>query len=360
MSIVTDDRANLGALEKELKEGGEFYEFVKFIKDHPEEKLVLCCRGNGSPKNVVIYYNNHKVWELYIGRGKKLSVRISFDHARYSEDWKEKLEMLCSEEFQFHSSRFQNINNVIQKKPRKNKSSKITYSYTIGELVSTKEKFDKKFVQDSYNIIKSIIKDYFNKDLKIDFFKKQIEKDNYVVQTHKSYIEKIRQQEIYNEFANHTNGLYIYDLEFAQRRIKGKKDNKNQPDMLGIKFEKGEPKCLVLIEVKSTKSAMEGGKSGLKEHLQGMENYLKEKTFIQNRKIEAKNIITLYKELGLHNAENINNEANYTKLSTGIMVILTDEAAKTFESKYRKNLEKYLPEYKIMPPDTKGRIIIKK
>lgn len=360
MNNVVDNRANLGPLEKELKVGGAFHEFVKYIKNHPEEKLALCFRGNGSPQNAVIYYNNHKVWELYIGRGKKLSVRISFDHARYSEDWKKKLERLCSEEFQFHSSKFQDINNAVQKKARKNESSKITYAYTIGELVSAKAKFDKQFVKDSYKIIKQIIVDYFNPNLKIDFFKKYIERENYINKKHKSYIEKIRQQEIYNEFVNHTNGLYIYDLEFAQKGIKRKEKNSNQPDMLGIKFENNKPKSLILIEVKSTQSAMEGKTSGLKKHLNKMEEYLKEDEFIKNRKIEAKDIITLYKELGLHNAENINNEADYTKLSTGIMVILTDEAAKIFESEYRKTLEEYSLDYKIMLPDAKGRIIIKK
>ena len=98
-----------------------------------------------------------------------------------------------------------------------------------------------------------------------------------------------------------------------------------------------------------------------------MEKYLKDKDYIHNREIECKDIIELYKELKLHNAENISENLNYSNLSKKIIVILTGEATGYFKrniSRYSKNnkdksLLNYLKGYDIKEDD-KGRIIISK
>ena len=361
MEYSNDNRANIGNLKKEIIDGGAFYEFVRFVKENEnKDKLALCFRGNGNPKSVIIYFNNHIIWKLYINKNNKPCVSISFNHARYTKDWKKILQELISPKFEFYG------NTNIRKIKNNNRSGKITYSYTIGDLFSSKEKYDREFVEGSYKLIKSIVDDYFNKNLDIDYFRREIEKENNISR-HREYIEKIEQQKIYNEFNNCNNGLYVYDLEFAQRSIKGKIKHKNEPDMLGIVFKDNKPKDLAFIEIKSTESAVTDKNSGLKRHIEQMEKYLKDKDYIHNREIECKDIIELYKELKLHNAENISENLNYTNLSKKIIVILTGEATGYFKrniSRYSKNnkdksLSNYLKGYDIKEDD-KGRIIISK
>ena len=361
MEYSNDNRANIGNLKKEIIDGGAFNEFVKFVKENEnKDKLALCFRGNGNPKSVIIYFNNHIIWKLYINENNKPCVSISFNHARYTKEWKKILQELTSKKFGFYG------NTNIQRKINKYASGKITYSYTIGNLTSSRAKYDREFVEGSYKLIKSIVDDFFNKDLDIDYFKKEIEKED-SKSRHGKYREKIEQQKIYNEFNNCNNGLYVYDLEFAQKSISGKDKHNNEPDMLGIVFKDNMPKDLAFIEIKSTESAVTDKNSGLKSHIESMEEYLKDKDYIHNREIECKDIIELYKELKLHNAENISENLNYSNLSKKIIVILTGEATGYFKrniSRYSKNnkeksLSNYLKGYDIKEDD-KGRIIISK
>lgn len=322
-----DNRAVSKELMNELTNGG-FKEFVNFVKQSEkpncEYKLALCFRGNDNPDSVVIYYNNHMVWKLNIEKNGSLAVTISYNHARYSKDWKEKLELLCSKKFGFKG----------KKEPE---DGSIGYLKAIGNI------FSKNFVEDSFRILKPLIDDFFNTDLKFDYFKEEN------VKTHRNYIEKIRQQELYIEFDNLDNGLFVYDLEFAQKRVEEVSLNKNQPDMLGIRFKNGKPEKRVFIEVKSTEAAVRNLKSGLKKHLIGMEEYIKDEVAISNRIKEAYQIFEQYKQLNLRNVTNVNANVLDTKLPIEIRFILTDEAAEYFKrnKKYwenRKDDENYILE----------------
>ena len=137
----------------------------------------------------------------------------------------------------------------------------------------------------------------------------------------------MRQQELYKEFDNLQNGLFVYDLEFAQKSISGVSSNKNQPDMLGIRFKNGKPEKIVFIEVKSTESAVKDSKSGLKKHLEGMEKYIKEELAINNRIEDVYKILSQYNKLQLRKVSNVD-KYMYNKLPIEIRFVLTDDAAK--------------------------------
>lgn len=301
LNYEIDSRAISNELMNELTEGG-LKEFLRFVQEDEknDNNLALCFRGNDNPSSVVIYYNNHMVWKLNMQKKGSLSVTISFNHARYSKDWQEKLKELCSDY------------NFKGKQELKNGN--------IGYLKAKGTNFSKNFVKGSFEILKPLIDDFFNTDLKFDYFKN---KESY----HKNYIEKVRQQELYKEFDNLQNGLFVYDLEFAQKRLSGVSSNKNQPDMLGIRFKNGKPEKIVFIEVKSTELAVKDSKSGLKKHLEGMEKYIKEELVINNRIEDAYKILNQYNKLQLRKVSNVD-KSMYNKLPIEIRFVLTDDAAK--------------------------------
>jgi hypothetical protein len=313
--LEEDCRAiSLDLLEK-LQNGG-FAEFVNFVrkteKEDLEYKLALCFRGNNNPESVVIYYHNNMVWKLNVARNKKLKVTISFNHARYTENWKEKLEIL-HEKYNFAQNK--NLEDIIKRKKDNNEIE-------IGYLTAQSDSFDKNFVEGTFNdVLKPIINDFFNPDLKFDYFKNKDE-------NHRVYLEKTKQQELYLKFNNTKNGLLIYDLEFAQKRVKNVEENKNQPDMLGVKYKNEKIEKLVFVEVKSTESAVIEKKSGLIKHIDGMETYLKDKNAINNRMIEANKILNNYKDLKLRNIKNVQ---SFSNLPIEIRVILTNDAIEYFK-----------------------------
>lgn len=65
-------------------------------------------------------------------------------------------------------------------------------------------------------------------------------------------------------------GVYVYDLEFKQRRIK----YENEPHMIAVRYSGGKSRSIVLIEVKSKRKACKDETSGLTHHLEGMNNYI--------------------------------------------------------------------------------------
>ena len=342
-----DCRAVGENLLRELKEGGGFEEFVKFVRNN--ENLILCFRGNGSPEHVTIYYNNHQVWKLYIDKNK-LIASVSFNHARYSIDWEKAFDALCN-----------NYNFIGEKKEKDNITD-------VGEMraeIPLDRKFSKEFVEGTYRIMKPLIDDFFDMNLQFDYFKKQTPK-----RSKSNLVEKKKQQELYIRYDNLSNGIFVYDLEFAQPKGKNVKKDDNQPDMLGIEFKNKKPVKLLLMEVKSTEPAMKG-KSGFKKHILAMEEYLKEKNSetVKNRIKEAIKILKQYKELKL---KNVTQEYNFDTLPIEIRFILTDEAVDYFyrNKKYWTNrkdekinsLFKILEtkEYEILKDEKLNEVIISK
>ena len=360
--LMEDSRKVSEEMLNELKKG-KFSEFIKFIKQNPKYNLALCFRGNSKEygrESVIIYYNNHKVWEL-IKEDDNFYVRISFNHARYTEDWKDKLKELC-ENYYFVGENLKNIdiNNAIKKTKYKKTKGDDSYQYTIGYLIAKNVNFNEKFVKETYNIIISLMEDYFNPkenpEENIDWFKSSYEGKKIICKRRNEYIEKRRQHELYLELNNSENGLYIHDLEFAQKNMPNLKKVNNQPDMHAIRLKNGKPESFVVIEVKSTESAMKDEKSGLKRHLEGMEEAYTKKAnrkFVNNRLKEAFDIISQYQKLGIRPIKKFNFEKDlelYTSLNKiEIRFILTDGAAsyyrrnkKYFKDGNLKNLDYYL------------------
>lgn len=287
------------AITKELKnmfymENGIFYPFYLYVKNNTD-KLAVCFRGNGSPEKISIYHNNHTVWELYKDTvGPK--VAISFNHARYCEDWEEKMKELGKLGFQIWDD-----------------SGEILSPYnadSIGMLVcdcnDKKYKNDPiNFVMVSYGIIMDMMRIFFapKKAEDFDYFK-----NNYT-KYKKNLAEKRWQQWLFNKLKNSNNGLFAYDLEFSQPGAKGE-ENTNEPDMLALRYENNQPVAIVLLEVKSLASACENQdqkqdkkSSDIYHHIKGMREYSQSNN-IKSRREEVHKILKDYAEMKLYVKEN--------------------------------------------------------
>ncbi len=152
------------------------------------------------------------------------------------------------------------------------------------------------------------------------------------------YLEKKIQQELFEALTDSQDGLYVYDLEFKQRGSKCE----NEPDMLAVRYSGGRPQSIVLIEVKSNRKACEDETSGLTKHLDGMNYYIKESPYINNRKQEAHDIISAYKSLNLHNPPKIVPDPEDIK-GFEMMIILTDTAIDYYHE-YEDIIQEYIKE----------------
>ena len=240
---MRDCRAIPENLLNELKDNGGFSEFLKFVKKH-EDKLAICFRGNSSPKYVGIYYKNHYVWKLSITQNKELKVTISFNHARYTEEWREILKSLY-DNYNFRivcpSDKLKDsydISDNFFTEDNKLKLEGLIKAFEKGlkcqdgYLTVTQKKYNYDFVEGTFELLEKIIDDHFNTELTKDEFK------NNPNAIHPEKLEKKRQHEIFLKNQNSNNGLFIYDLEFTQPNAKKIGLEKNQPDMLAIRFEK--------------------------------------------------------------------------------------------------------------------------
>lgn len=277
-------------LRKYRDEEGVFYPFNKFIRNHLD-KLAVCFRGNGNPAQISIYHNNHIVWNLYEegGEGK---ISISFNHARYCEDWEERLEQLGKCGFNIYDS--------------EGKRYTTEAVDSIGYLVcncSSKEYFmdPNSFVFNTYEIIMGYLDVYFTpkKNEDMDYFKGKMTTSKH------NYAEKRWQQWLFNSLKYSKNGLFAYDLEFSQPGG-ALTDETNEPDMLAVRYKDGIPQAIVLVEVKTLFSAcaprkMKNGRRGsdIYEHLKGMRNYSVSKNVISRRE-EVHDILSAYKDLGIY------------------------------------------------------------
>ena len=353
---MRDCRAVSKELMDELKDGG-FKDFIEYVKKNKND-LVLCFRGNSTPKYVAIYYKNHYVWKLSITKNKELKVTISFNHARYTNNWKEELKKLY-ENYNFNSVC---TKNKLKEKYNLQKEEFFTgnklnleglteafkkgLDSSDGYLTVTKKSYDKDFVEGSGKILRHIIDDHFTDKFDRDEFKGI---DNVI---HPNKIEKKRQHDLYLKNDNSKDGLFIYDLEFTQPKAKELRLQKNQPDMLGIRFEKGKPKTLAIIEVKCTKAVMDG-KSGLNEHLEKMKEYIEKKEISENRRKEVVEIMNQYNNLNLRNAPQIE-EFDIKSIPFELGIFLTDDAIEEYEKKNYSSFNKHKPQY-----DEKNKILDK-
>ena len=268
---------------------GKLKSFVDFIKTHDD--LELCFRGNRAEgaQAITIYKNNHIVWDIETKDFANYKIHISFNHARYSENWKEIKKRLVDLKF-------------ADKKLTKDGIKKL--SYKVNKSVS------KEFVEASYKLVMEFMGNFFDFSTRTnnnrqadDYFKREINPID--LKSRKSFlVEKIKQQDLFSRALNGKGMYYAYDLEFSQKH--NSNSTGNQPDMLAIKSENGKNK-LCLIEVKSKKNACDQDGSGVVDHLVGMVKYIdaiiEGQAVIDNRKIEAHKIIESYKRLGIHSSK---------------------------------------------------------
>ena len=290
-TVMIDNRCVSEAFWKELQEGGALYPFFVMVSDK-RNGLQLRFRGNAKPyEAITIYYNNHIVWKISKQK-RSYKVEVSVNHAK-GEAKEQLLKDLADKPLCFNIQ-----SKSVQDKPFVNRTS-----------------FDDFFVNKTYSLMIAAIKKYFGEDSDKEKYKEK-------------YKEKRRQQEIFEALTDSENGLYAYDLEFAQsyesRKEKEAAGKQNEPDVLAIRYTNWKPTSLVLIEVKSTRIACEDKNSGIIPHIDGMYKYMNS-PYMQNRKQEAHDIINAYKELKLHNPPStVPEAANINDYE--MMMILTDEA----------------------------------
>lgn len=361
IKAMNDSRNISDTLKNEfLTKGGAFHQFYLKTKNEPD--LVICFRGNSNPEKIIIYYNNHVLWELYLKQKKEQNsysycVGISFNHSRYYVDYEKALAKLRSLGFD-KDSRW-TLKPTVSKE--KGKFDGIGYN---GAFKCVDGDYSNDFVASSYEIMKCIVDTYFNPTMDKDYFRDYWEKhgDGTTVSPNakrkSSYVEKRWQSHLFNYFKNTQNGLFVYDLEFSQpfpnqaflksldkdnekknyadleaAVIKSKiKEVINEPDMLAVRYEKGAPVALVLVEVKSTRTACTGSSSIFK-HMRGMYAYSNEPIFMKKRITEARDLLQAYKEIDVcdENANiNIPDDIRVERL-----IILTDNSVpeKTFTEK---------------------------
>lgn len=300
---------------------GAFNEFCKLVEARAD--LVVCFRGNSSPKSIIIYHNNHKMWMLSTARtkgGYNYHVSISSKHARYVKNYdalKAKLSKLGFDDYK--GKNFEDLDT----------------------LVCSKQHFTKEFVDESFEILQDMFKTYFDVAYQYDNFKKAtVDK--------RELLEKTWQQALFTRLQSFdgNNGLFAYDLEFSQKfpnkKIKKKlKGIINEPDIMAAEFTDGKISKLISIEVKSTATACEGN-SGIGVHMPKMYAYSKIKLFEKNRKEEAISMIGDYQKLGVFPYEKVEFAENFI---TERWLLLTGEAIQFYEDnaetikKWSKNLD---------------------
>ena len=305
------------------------------VKSH--ERIAILLRGNDN--RIILYKNNHKILELSAReiRGKIIcSVRFDYNHARYTKDWYKKLKELEGMGFRLgKSENAEYLPKDIMKKLTGNEERiiKVTRNKKhmviggeIGTISCSKEIFSHDDVEKCLDTIQGLIKDFF-KTQSTDYYRQAVSlMYPYVSKTSGSganvLVEKRWQQRLLFHFSNMQDGYYSYDLEFSQKypdkafveRFAKKHGDKylvvtadsikealgtNEPDMLAIRYENGEPKALVLIEVKSTLSACKSKTSDVKKHMEGMHEYANQKLFMQNRKTDAFETLCQYQRMGV-------------------------------------------------------------
>ena len=308
MSKVKDSRAIGDSFLKKFKPGGVMYQFTKLVLDRPE--LCLNFRGNnGDNEAVNIYYNNKTVFKLYLDG----TVEISFNHARYKRDWK--MDLCRLEQFGFR------IPKLTDDKLKKS---------GVGYVKAKVNDLDNDAAVRIYDeIIKPIMESYFSESdgKRYDYFKESSAPNRFEK-------EKVKQHEIFLSMKNYLNGYFFYDTEFHQvfesnDEKKNDADSHNNPDMTAIRFANGKPVAFVLVEVKSTKTAM-FGTSGVLEHIRNMESYSNSK--IQSRLLEAYEMMEQYNELHLYDIPNLCEE-EFQKISYfENILIFTDDAKLIWEN----------------------------
>ena len=310
----------------ELRPGGSLYGLRDLVAANDD--LELCYRGNSGDK-IVIYYKNHSMFDIVnLKRSQnQYKLTVSFNHARYEEDWQKKLENLYSN-YNFRKSSKGNFGD-------KGDNGHLLCYFNSCEKI----KFD-----ELYKIIGPIMDNYFTpvKNRVTDYFK-----EGHPLVIKKKHKEKQWQQRIFTGNTNCDNDYFIYDMEFARphkSKVEADNDiNNNEPDMLAIKYENHKPVKLAFIEVKSNVNACNNKKSGACEHIKrtagALDKFFKtgEDEFVKTRKKDAQDIIRGYSSIELHGLKQIP-DLDFDDIDVELLMVFTDKAVSWAKSE--KNIEK--------------------
>lgn len=287
---------------EDFKENKPLNSFKKLI-DEKSEILELCYRGN-SGDVCIIYYNNHKLFEIKkikIRRYPKYKLTISFNHSRYFKNRIDTQKVL-EEKFGF------------------------TIPNKTGLMYCRKNEFSEDYVNSLFDLMMPVMESYFDPEQSYNYLNPNSRRKK------SEHTEKQRQQQIMTALKENVNGYFVYDLEFSQphenKEAKEADNNSNKPDMLALKFENAKAKKIVFVEVKSKWSACVNGESNLATHIRKMVEYLANDSNMNDRKKEAIELFNNYAELELRGLKDKNklsiNDAQ--SIETEVMVIFTDEA----------------------------------
>ena len=350
---------------------GDYYPFVTLVEKHSE--LQLCFRGNDyldkiplKGGKVCIYVYNHAMFTITPDK-----LYINPNYLRYCKDWRKIKEELL-EEYGFNNGK--DINPDV----KKNKMYSSSFSNNQISVNLTKD-FIKNKLNGLYELLKRVFNDFFSeeKDKCVDRFlkwnndhnKKYINKipPKDYENNKKKKLEKKRQQELFCIMQDQKDGYYFYDMEFQQKhkdkdelKAEIERGTSNKPDMQAIRFGKdGKPEAIVFVEVKCTKSAYSGEKSGLDKHVKAMLQYSEEE--LVRRRREAYMILHQYEKLGLRQFERKIDWREYTDLPLEIILVFTDEAIDIWKRKVDLGDIKFdwiqLDNNKLLPDGEKFEIV---
>ncbi len=294
--MTTDDNRCISPdfLDSFIEENGPLEVFLKTVQE--DESLELCFRDS----YVEIYYKNQRLWKIS-ERDRKGLFKVEVSLITSIEE-SERLKLANDLKTKYKNFIIYEKNGALKR-----------YPYIIMPS------FEKGFVEETSALLKRMLDKYFVNKKGEDVHK-----------------EKERQQQIftYLSLKDKKDGFYAYDMEFHQKypdKIAKLSDGKqNEPDIFAIRYLGGVPQSLVLVEVKSTPIACEDTEKnpGIISHINGMFEYIKS-SYMENRKVEACDILNAYKKMGLHETPEIIPETKDLCKAEMIM-ILTDKAVEYY------------------------------
>lgn len=332
----------------DLLPGGPLHELRNLVDAHDD--LELCYRGNNrrsesNGEKIIIYYNSHVMFDV-MKQENNYVLTLSFNHARYEENWQDVLNDLHD------NYRFKKSTNI----------SRLECCFEGHEKIKWDELY--KMLEPIYNRFFKLSSEYVTDYIETFQSGCGVEKKK------RNYLEKIRQQQIFSANANCNNGYFFYDLEFQppheDKDAADNDGNKNKPDMLAIKYVNGSPTKLVFVEVKTRKEACTKKESGVRKHLICTAGWLKEyyenpnDKFMKARKEEVPKIIQHYADLGLRGLKQTQ-KFDFSDIDIEVLLIFTDEEAINWAKDNRKDIESwagdYLDKLVIAQADESGEIL---
>ena len=329
---------------KALMDGNLKY-LISKIKEDPA--LVLCLRGGLKPEYINIYYRGHSLFNIRQSKNdpnSKYTITFNFNHARYTNNWADHLETLGALGYKLHEKN--NKNNVFfpfLKCEDETQTKKIKNPCRNEIKFTTDKPINENFWTNSILTIKKIIDDFYDPNLKIDYFTKENSADfpnpaDYTKTKKDPFIEKQDQQRIM--FSNYLfkTEYFVFDMEYDEARSSNDENKSGRFDFLAIrKLGESNKYHLVFIELKSTKGAC-SGPSGLQKHKDDFATYTEDTMNIKIRTEDAKVICHQLWDLFADKTENSQLNINISDSEYELLFVFTGDA-RNYNSEILKEQE---------------------